>query len=493
MDYSRIISTPAEPEASSMIETFRAIGYSIETAVADIIDNSISARAKNIWVDYKWDGSGSIISVSDDGLGMNNEELIQAMRPGSRHPLEQRNEDDLGRFGLGLKTASFSQCRKFTVISRKAGYSEVYWTWDLDYVNESRVWNLLKYKPFDETYCDQLHDVETGTTVVWADIDRLTQGISAENEESKMVFLKVMDKVRNHLSMVFHRYISSGITIWFRGRKIPAWDPFMIGSDGLQARPKTELENKLVRIKGFVLPHRSKLTPAQYNYAKGPEQSWTAHQGFYIYRNRRLLVAGDWLGMFKKEPHYDLCRIQVDLSNSLDNEWQIDIKKSLARPPARLKQIIKNVASDVRTVAVEVYRHKGKVVKRQFSQTAFSPVWIEKTRHGKRFYKINRDHPILKSLLQNFGASRIKLEKAFEFIEETVPVPLISLHENENEIQHSQPFENKNHDPFIEIMKQMYITCLSEGLTSDQAKSRIANIEPFNFYLEYLDQLDGND
>ncbi len=135
IDYSNIQSTSAEPEASSMIETFRAIGYSVETAIADIIDNSITAGAKNIWIDYDWKGSNTTLSILDDGTGMNNEQLIQAMRPGSRNPLEERSSNDLGRFGLGLKTASFSQSRKFTVFSKAKGYRPVFWTWDLDYVN----------------------------------------------------------------------------------------------------------------------------------------------------------------------------------------------------------------------------------------------------------------------------------------------------------------------------------------------------------------------
>src|SRR4051812_24438164 len=115
IDYSKYQTIQAIPNASSMIETFRAIGYSIETAVADIIDNSISADAKNVWVDFEWKGSVTWLSIKDDGHGMNNDELIQAMRPGSRNPLEDRNAKDLGRFGLGLKTASFSQCRKLSV------------------------------------------------------------------------------------------------------------------------------------------------------------------------------------------------------------------------------------------------------------------------------------------------------------------------------------------------------------------------------------------
>jgi light-regulated signal transduction histidine kinase (bacteriophytochrome) len=119
MDNTIYQTTKAEPEASSMIETFRAIGYSIETAVADIVDNSISAEAKNIKINYDWNGENTMIIINDDGTGMDNEQLIQAMRPGSKHPSDQRSTKDLGRFGLGLKTASFSQTQKFCVLSRK--------------------------------------------------------------------------------------------------------------------------------------------------------------------------------------------------------------------------------------------------------------------------------------------------------------------------------------------------------------------------------------
>ena len=130
------------------------------------------------------------------------------------------------------------------------------------------------------------------------------------------------------------------LKIFFRDREIRSWDPFMIGIDGLQTKPETRFEGGSIKIKGFVLPHRSKLSAEQYNYGKGPKDSWTAHQGFYVYRNRRLLVAGDWLGLFKREVHYDLCRIQIDLPNNFDDDWQIDIKKSIARPPSIYREQI---------------------------------------------------------------------------------------------------------------------------------------------------------
>lgn len=489
IDYSKIEATLAEPRASSMIETFRAIGYSIETAIADILDNSISAGAKNIWIDYLWKGTDTIIGIIDDGYGMTNEELIQAMRPGSMSPLMKREEHDLGRFGLGLKTASFSQCRKFCVISKKNNF-ESYWTWDLDYVNHVKSWKLIKYKPHNIDFLKQFDERSNGTAVLWWNIDRLTKDNQVDKESSKADFFTTMEKVKNHISMVFHRYIEEGVNVWLRGRKIIPWDPFMIGYEGLQPRPETVLEEGKVRIKGFVLPHRSKLSVEKYNYGKGPKDSWTAHQGFYIYRNKRLLVAGDWLGLFKREGHYDLCRIKVDLPNDMDDEWQIDIKKSVARPPAKIKDPLIAVAKAVRTQAVEVYRHKGKVVKRKLAKNEYFPFWEEKARHGKRFYKVNREHPMLKELFKNADNLASQFEKVLQFIEETIPVPLITLQENENEKPHGRPFEGKNHDVVLEVMKVMYENLVTEGLQPEQAKARIANIEPFNFYLEYLESLE---
>lgn len=488
IDYSKIESTLAEPEACSMIETFRAIGYSIETAIADIVDNSISAGAKNIWIDYFWKGPDTIIGIMDDGWGMDNEELIQAMRPGTISPLAERDQNDLGRFGMGLKTASFSQCRKFCVVSKKND-SKNYWTWDLDYVNEVKSWKLIKYRPEGFDFLERLDELSTGTVVLWWNIDRLTKDSQEDKESSKAAFFTVMEKIKKHLSMVFHQYIEEGVNIWLKDRKIEYWDPFMIGFEGLQARPATFLEGGKIRIKGFVMPHRSKLSAEGYDYGRGPKDSWTAHQGFYIYRNRRLLVAGDWLGLFKREVHYDLCRIRIDLPNNMDDEWQIDIKKSIARPPAKIRDHLIAIAKDVRTQAVEVYRYKGKIVRRKFAKDEFFPFWEEKTRHGKRFYKINREHPMLKELFKDGYGSVKDFEQILQFIEETVPVPLITLQENENEKPHGQPFEGKDHGVVLEMMRTIFEKLIKEGVPSEIAKARITNMEPFNFYPEYLENL----
>lgn len=156
MNYEELKTANATPAAASMVETFRAMGYSLETAMADILDNSISAGANNIWISRIWKGGQSIITIKDDGIGMNHQELIEAMRPGSQNPLEERSKSDLGRFGLGLKTASFSQCRRLTVYSKKADYKPVYWTWDLDYVAKTNQWELLQWIP--DEYINALDD-----------------------------------------------------------------------------------------------------------------------------------------------------------------------------------------------------------------------------------------------------------------------------------------------------------------------------------------------
>jgi len=487
IDYSKYKTTSAEPEASSMIETFRAIGYSIKAAVADIIDNSVSAKAKNIWVDFEWRGADTWLSIMDDGTGMNNNELIQAMRPGSQNPNEERNSKDLGRFGLGLKTASFSQCRKLSVLSRKAGLNTVYWTWDLDFVSRKGKWDLIDYIPSGFEYC--LNEVESGTIVIWNDLDHLVKDLKEDDKSSLGKFLQIMEQIKKHLAMVFHRYIENNhIKVYFQQRLVEAWNPYLIDDPATQKFPEEPLQNNRVKIRGFVLPHKSKLSEEEFRNAEGP-RGWNDQQGFYIYRNERLLLAGEWLGMFRKEEHYKLARIMVDLPNNLDAEWQIDIKKSVARPPIGLRDQLKAYANKVRSQAVEVYRHKGRILQRKYATVQFQPLWQEKIRHGKRFYEINREHPYLKSFLQADINKSSDLNHLLRFIEETVPVPLITIKESEHPELQGQPFEETDQEPVRLAMKKMYQNLTSGGKSEDQAKAIILNIEPFNLFPHFIESL----
>lgn len=488
IDYSQYKTVSAVPEASSMIETFRAIGYNIETAVADIIDNSISANAKNVWVNFEWLGSKTWLSVKDDGFGMNDSELIQAMRPGSKNPLQDRESKDLGRFGLGLKTASFSQARKLTVISKKSDYNSVYWTWDLDFVNQTGKWELIKYLP-DEKFEKDLSGLVSGTIVIWNDIDRVVKNFKQDDNKALDKFLLIMEQVKKHLSMVFHKFMESGkINIYFQDQKTEPWNPFLLDEPSTQIFPEEKIQNGLVKIEGYVLPHKSKISEEKYKQAEGAK-GWNEQQGFYIYRNERLLLAGDWLGLFRKEEHYKLTRIQIELPNTLDAEWQIDIKKSVARPPLIFREQIKAYAMKVRAQAVEVYRHKGKNVKPIVGQK-FVPLWIDHKRGDKWFYKINLEHPVIEKVKEEARNEPNKaVEMLIKFIEETIPTKSIFIKESEVPELQGKPFEGIDQEIIRNTMQAMYSNLIGQGKTDEQAKAIIANIEPFNNFVHFLEFL----
>ena len=485
-DYSKYQIASAIPEASSMIETFRAIGYNIETAVSDIIDNSISAGAKNIWINFDWKGANTWLSIMDDGIGMNNEELIQAMRPGSKNPLADRGSKDLGRFGLGLKTASFSQARQLTVLSKKIDSTCVYWTWDLDYVNQTGNWNLIKYLP-DNFKEDALAYLHSGTLVIWNDIDRVVKNFRENDNAALDKFLFIMELVKKHLAMVFHRYIENNkINIYFQDNEIKPWNPFLQDEQATQSFSEEHLHNGKVIIKGFVLPHKSKIDAETYKYSEGTK-GWNDHQGFYIYRNERLILAGDWLGLFRKEEHYKLIRIQIDLPNSLDAEWQIDIKKSVARPPLFYRDQIKNYAAKVRTQGVEVYRHRGKTIM-QSHGLKFVPLWIDHKRGDKWFYKINRDHPLLKIVrIQAQTEPEKAIEMLIHFIEENIPSKSIYIKEAEEPESQGKPFEGLDQESVRTTMQKMFDNLISSGKTEIQAKALISSIDPFNNFIHFLE------
>ena len=486
MDYSKYLTTPAIPEASSMIETFRAIGYSIEAAVADIIDNSISAGAKNIWINFEWLGSETWLSVKDDGSGMNNDELVQAMRPGSKNPLDDRDGKDLGRFGLGLKTASFSQCRKLSVLSKKENENSVYWTWDLDFVKQTGRWDLINFLP-EGIFENEINTIKSGTIVIWNDIDRLVKNLKKDDKNALDKFLQIMMQVKKHLAMVFHRFIENGrIKISFQDRLIEGWNPFLPNEPATQGFPDEPLQGGKVIIKGYVLPHKSKISEVKFKEAEGPK-GWNEQQGFYIYRNERLLLAGDWLGMFRKEEHYKLARIEINLPNSLDSEWQIDIKKSIARPPIHLRDQLKAYAGNVRSHAVEVYRHKGKNVK-PYAGQKFVPLWVDHKRGDKWFYKINRNHPLVENIQKQLQDDPSKaIETLLRFIEETIPAKSIYIKEAEDKESQGNPFEGIDQEPIRKVMKQLFDKLKNEGNTDEKAKAIIFNIEPFNQFAHFLE------
>lgn len=324
-----------EPNPGAMVESLRSIGYTLETAVADLIDNSITAKASRIDIDSPFQGSDTKIYILDNGEGMSEVRLVEAMRLGSFSPSLKRKRKDLGRFGLGLKTATFSQCKRLSVITKHEGKISAR-CWDLDFIIKHNKWCLLKDAP--QAYIDKVSTLPSGTLVVWEKLDRI---ISDKDAKAEKNFNNKKGILRRHLSLVFHRFIEDGrLEIHIGGVPVEPWNPFLphLNSSLKKELPPTSLYGGNVVIKGWVMPHRNYFTDAEYKEA-GFRRGWTQMQGFYIYREDRLLTAGGWLGLkpdgtaMLQEHHYDLGRICVDLTNNYDFDWDIDIKSPKPHRP----------------------------------------------------------------------------------------------------------------------------------------------------------------
>lgn len=494
------------PDASAMIESMRAHGYTLSTAIADIIDNSIAAKCRNVWMRFEWDHGDPWISITDDGEGMRETELVNAMRLGSTSPLELREPDDLGRFGLGLKTASFSQARRLTVVSLAAGGSSALRRWDLDYLAQPDVkgWQLLKSAhPDAGSRIDQISErgLESGTVVLLENLDRLYALAKDEPDDvAENHWVSEVARVREHLQMVFHRFITdrsaSGFTIYLNGERLEAWDPFCSNEDATQAEAE-DINRDLggvVRVKGFVLPHRDKFDPADkvrsqklHQAAAGPA-GWNAQQGFYLYRNRRLIIPGDWLGLgpgqngWKKEEHYKLARIRVDIPNSMDQEWQIDVKKSAAVAPPALRSWMAGIAKTVREKAKHVYAHRGGRVVSQRPQTTEQPnPWITTKRSDGAFsYRIDRKHRLFRALFACVPTENIKeLETLLRLIEETVPVQRIWIDTADNQDGVLAPFEGEVHAKLKEHLKVCHNALVANGQNDTEAWDELAIFPAF--------------
>ncbi|MCY4160883.1 MAG: ATP-binding protein [Flavobacteriaceae bacterium] len=467
------------PNAATMINSFRSFGYDLKTAIADIIDNSISALAKNIWIDYQWKGGHSWVTITDDGYGMDGETLIEAMRPGSKNPIDERDEKDLGRFGLGLKTSSFSQCKCLTVITKKIGYNLIKRHWDLDYVNELGIWRIHDYLSEDH-FTSRLQKLESGTTVIWEKMDRLVGrlNIKKENETTRKAFLEEFEDVENHLSLVFHRYIDRNkLNIWINDYKIKAWDPFMKEADGTQRIAEEKLDNKQIQIRCYVIPHSSKIRLEDREETR--INQWYDLQGFYIYRNNRLLLYGDWLKLFPKKEYFKNARILIDIPNALDSQWKIDIKKAKATPPLNIRDDLKRLALLTRRSAANVHRFRDPITPNK--DRGFQSLWhVIKNRDGIVQYRINSKHTLVETLLKSNQINKRDFKKVLHLVAQTIPIESIIQSYDE---YHRESILLKELDPeTIEIARELFDSMVFAGKTKERAVKDILCVEPFNKY-----------
>lgn len=484
------------PRASALAESLRAFGYDLGTAIADLVDNSISAGAKNVWIDFHWAGKDSCIVITDDGRGMSESRLRDAMRLGSRHPGEKREIDDLGRFGLGLKTASFSQCRCVTVCSKTALSSSIVRRWDLDHLAETDTWQLLLDARKDAGLrFHRFEKLRTGTCVLWQHMDRVMRGIDSDLERNRDTFIARCEEVQGHLALVFHRLIEKPkrLRLFINDHVVGPMDPFFI-SDATQVLQEHTLPSPggTVLVEPFVMPHESKLLDADSRRLAGDPKDWTSRQGFYIYRQDRLLVAGSWLGYrdWRKDEHHKLARIRVSLPNTSDEDWQIDVTKSKARPPEALRNEFRLIGASTRARAKRVFTFRGeRMVSSQGKEVRF--VWEQLALHGKTRYRISREHPSVAALLADKQLKR-QVEAVLRLIEDSIPAAQIIYNSLEAEDNLVPAIVETDAKAVRAMLLQAWHALKNQGLRDTDAIGALSHWEPFNIHPALLQELKDN-
>ncbi|MEG0693111.1 MAG: ATP-binding protein [Oscillospiraceae bacterium] len=388
------------PDAHLLMSSLRSVGYKPETAIADIVDNCITAGADVVKIHFIWAGKASKIFICDNGMGMDQETLIKSMKIGAYSPNLVRAKNDLGRFGMGMKTAAFSMGKKLEVVSKiNNNFSNA--CWDLSFIeaDASGLWKLLIHK--DTEFAKYLDDWSNGTVIVIDSLDRIIPENNSESPKAKNSFYVLVDTVSKHLGLVFHRFIEeNSLQISINDIPVVAWNPFCLNNNATQELGEEFYckDGKEVVIQPYTLPHKTKFkTDSELADAEGP-YGITAHQGVYVYRNRRLIVFGTWFGYIRKEPAFNLARIKLDIGTDSDYDWKIDIKKSSATPPLYIRDILNRTIDICTETSAKVYNSRG-----SYSKNVISPnlgyVWEQrKNKHGFYTYHINKKHPLLISI-----------------------------------------------------------------------------------------------
>lgn len=358
----------APPGAKRLIESLRNMGYECSTAIADLVDNSLAAGASEVHIEmFAQSGSQPAgVVIADNGHGMDRDQLTEAMRFGA---FQEYSAEDLGKYGLGLKTASLSQCRNLTVSSKAKAKRDTrprryFMRWDLDYVYRTDDWDLLapSIEELQRWEAEALtHDAaaDNGTVVLWQGLEEALPLLTAQDVRAREKFLAfLIGEVGDHLRMVFHRFMEGAVTgrrklnLYMCGQKLEPWDPFCrkestreldILSVPLASRDLDSTTT--VTISPFILPREDEFSSQKaWKDASGP-RNWNAQQGFYFYRNHRLLQAGGWSNLRAADEHTKLLRVAVHFTRDLDRSFAINVTKMRARVPTEIRDQVRSALS----------------------------------------------------------------------------------------------------------------------------------------------------
>lgn len=465
----------ATPHAASLIQSLRDIGYTCRTAVADIIDNAITAGASEVDILCDAQLEAPMLAIVDNGKGMSRPELIEAMRPGSRNPLAERSPDDLGRFGLGLKSASFSQCKSLTVVTRCNGLT-CGATWDLDDVAQTNRWEIELHED-----CSALPFVERlgvhGTIVLWRKLDRLGGGIEDMARRAQHI-RSVVAETERHIRLVFHRFLEGTkpeLVARLNNAKLAPIEPFGTSLPGHQSDPVDALTllRGTVEFQSHTLPHHSRIPKATWDELGGPEGHLRT-QGFYIYRGRRLIIAGSWLGLARQTELTKLCRIRVDIPNTMDADWKIDVKKASAQLPPAVRERMRNLIERLSMTSRRSYQRRGQ----RLVDDGTMPLWQRIQKDGAVIYRPDPAHPVLADFSSELAPDQ---QDRFAAIVHLLgaSVPVASLHADFAGRPEEVQTEASDEGALSLLAEAMIPRFLAAGTASETIPIVLRQAEPF--------------
>ena len=484
-----------QPAAEVLMNSMRAMGYSFESAIADVIDNSISADAREIIIRFPIDPAECYVAICDNGCGMTSDELFDAMKYGSEQKRDGRSKQDLGRFGLGLKAASLSQCRRLSVVSKKDGKTSAY-VWDLDVVKKERDWVVIECNSSqfeDIKYSSYLESVDHGTVVLWENFDILEKSTSSVYA----ALSKLQESTSRYLSLIFHRYLNgetqNPVRITINNYSLEPFDPFLENHKKTNVRRKIGIAiedsqgtEQMVYVQPFILPFQKDLT-AEDKRLSGGLENYRSKQGFYIYRNKRLIVWGTWFGRPRDELT-KYARVKVDIPNTLDDIWEIDIKKQSAKIPQTIMARLTKAVDEAMDIAVKAQTFRGRLEK---IDEKVDYIWDRvKVRENQYVYRINRDSRIFDLIKERIDDETLsRLDMVLTEIEKCIPYQQIYLDKSQNRMDEDTETEQRK----SEIMEEAEILISMARLMGSTDRREIVEklfaSEPFSSYPELKDVL----
>ena len=478
------------PEARLLLASLRSVGYNEETAIADIVDNCISAQAHKINIQFDWEKKR--IVIADDGFGMSEKSLIENMRIGSSDPSKIRSKDDLGRFGMGMKTAAFSLGKRLTVVT-KSNFAVSNASWDLDQIPEIG-WNLIIR---DESEISEFSSQmgEQGTIVIIEDLDRV---IDIDDEKkAKNKFYRIASKTEKHLALTFHRFIEEdNLILELNGTPIKAWNPFILENSATQELPEESIfsDNGCaeVTIQPYVLPHKTKFaTDDDYQVAGGPK-GWNYHQGIYVYRNRRLIICGTWFDYIKKEPAYNLARIKIDITSDSDEDWKIDIKKSTASLPSYVRESVEREIDLCTETSARVYNSRGSYSKSNVSTPNLDYVWEQRKKNGRYSFHINRKHSLLNNIKKQLDDQGQSILSAYlALVENFAPFMQSGVTDSlqKGNVGGESDKTSLEYRVQVKELKDMIMVFLAQGFTKEETQSTLLDMANYRHLREEIIRL----